>query len=376
MIRSGGTQPGSKLFVCTKPYQYMVARLIKEGCAFENCDLMVLHHFLESGELCSRVEQTGVWNRVMHYDDNLLNQYKSRLNPLEKIWFYRTWNKFVPDILPDVSAYSEVFLAHDGVAAEYAIMREFQRAGKPVHIYEEGFGSYIDTNTHRTIAKKFMKKCSPLLGLPGGYIGGLKWIQSVWVQYPELLAKNGGHPLRRKARRLPMRFKDFMRKPEIVGEWFAIYPELHKLDQLMQGEEVVSIVLTDSWLDSMPDREAFVEHAAAMARETTGGKPSCVYVKQHPGELLSLREKPGLKLLPQKLPIELLYLVMLKNRLSKVHLFSFGSTAVLNLSELCRDADNLDIYIFTSLNIAEEYKIIAARFRELAARCQVQYRTV
>lgn len=367
-----------KLFVCTKPYQYMIARLIKQGSDFEQCDIMILDHFYEAIDFCEKVKKTDVWNKVIYFEDGMLDDYKLKLNPIEKYHFYHSWRKFLPPIMEDISMYSEVFLAHEFVAVEYAIMRKFSSEGKKVTLYEEGYSNYINNSTHETLIMKGLKKFSPWLGLPGGYFGSLKWVDSVWVQRPHLIREDRENPIRFKAKPLPMELTDFLQLPKIMDEMYILFPELAEIDANVQGHEVISVVLTESWHDQMVDRDQYVEQIITKINDVNQDQESLIFFKQHPGESLPMQwVSEQVVLLPKQLPFELLYLIMKKNKLKKVNLFSFGSTAILNLYHLCKDDESLEIYLFgkgMSRTYCMEMKF--PRFCELADNFQVQYRIV
>ncbi|WP_123041895.1 polysialyltransferase family glycosyltransferase [Cohnella candidum] len=365
------------LFVCTKPYQYLIARLIKEGGGYEPCDILILNHFHEAEEFARKVRETGVWKKVFYIDDGQLDQYKLALHPLRKYFFYHGWKKLLPSVLADTSAYSEVFVAHDFVAVEYAIMRKFGSENKPVYLYEEGFGNYINNSTHSRWHMRMLKRMAPLLGLPGGYFGSLRWIDSVWLQRPALIQQDRQNPIRKKTRGLPMTFNRFLAIPRIVEECYRLYPELSEIDRQVAGLKEMSVVLTDSFLDTVPDRAAYVRDMKAKVDEAVGRSDAPMFIKQHPGEKRDIDAVPGKILtLPKKLPCELLYLVILKNGIRKINLFSFGSTAILNLYDLCKSDNSLDIYIFDSLRMEEDVKMIADRFCELAKKHQIAFQTV
>jgi hypothetical protein len=366
-----------RLFICTKPYQYMIARLIKEGCGFEHCDLIVLNHFFEAEDFCSKVRETGVWGKVMFFDDGTLDNYKLELNPLKKYYFYRSWRKFLPPILSDYSEYSELFLAHDFVAVEYAILRHFSSEGKRVTIFEEGFGNYINNSTHTKLHMKFLKRLAPLLGLPGGYIGSLKWVNSVWVQRPELIINDAKNQLRHKVEQLPLKLKDFLGMPEIIKELNMIYPELMEIDRKVQGHDIISVVLTESWHDDISNRNQYMDQFLEKVSASVNKANSPIFIKQHPGESMPIETNSNqIEVLPKKLPIELLYLIMMRNKILKVNLYSFGSTAILNIYDLCRNDENLDIYLISSMTMTSDFKITFQRFCELATNYHVRFKTV
>lgn len=366
-----------RLFICTKPYQYMIARLIKEGNGFDHCDLLILNHFYEAEDFCNKVRETGVWGKVMFFDDGTLDNDKLELNPLKKFLFYRSWKKFLPSILTDFSEYSELFLAHDFVAVEYAILRQFSSDGKRVTIFEEGFGNYINNSTHTKLHMKFLKTLAPLLGLPGGYIGSLKWVNSVWVQRPELIIKDRKNQLRHKVKPLPLKLKDFLGIPEIVKELNMIYPELIEIDQIVRGHNIISVILTESWHDYISNRNQYMDQFIEKVSASVNNDNSPIFIKQHPGESIPIFSNSNqIQVLPKKLPIELLYLIMTSNNIQKVNLYSFGSTAILNIYDLCRIDENLDIYLINSMAMTDDFKITFQRFCELAATYHVRFKTV
>jgi hypothetical protein len=356
----------------------MIARLTKLGCRFEQCDIMILDHFYEAMDYCEKTKRTGIWNKVMYFNDGMLDDYKLKLNPVEKYIFYHSWKRFLPSIMEDISMYSEVFLAHDFVAVEYAIMRKFSSEGKKVTIFEEGYGNYINNSTHETLLLKSLKRISPWLGLPGGYFGSLKWVDSVWVQRPQLIKEDLSNPIRFKAKPLPMQLTEFLQLPEIIEEMYILFPEIAVLDAHVQGAEEISVVLTESWHDEIKDRDEYVTQIITKVNETVQNEDSLIFIKQHPGENLQMQwDSAQIVLLPKQLPIELLYLIMKKHKLKKVNLFSFGSTAILNLYHLCKEDDSLDIYLFGESMCRTHYmELMFPLFCELAARFQVQYKIV
>ncbi|MCD9023660.1 alpha-2,8-polysialyltransferase family protein [Cohnella silvisoli] len=368
---------GKTLFVCTKPYQYLLARLIKKGCGFDKCDLIILNHFYEAADFSRKVRDTGVWNNVLFIDDESLDQKKLKLNPIMKYFFYQSWSRYLPGTLSDISPYTEVFLAHDFVAVEYAIIRKFSSEGKRSTLYEEGFGNYINNSTHKSWHMKLLKRLAPWFGLPGGYFGSLKWINSVWLQRPELIVSDNKNPLRHKTRSLPMAFKDFLHDPGIMKECYAIYPELHEIDRWLNGKDTMTVVLTEPFVDEVADRGKYFAEIIAKVNLTIGSEDTLVFFKQHPGEQLPIEAiSSQIMPLPKKLPIELLYLVITKNNIRKVNMFSFGSTAILNLYDLCKTNESLDIFIIESMGMSEDDKVISSRFCDLALQYNIQFQTL
>lgn len=363
------------LFVCTKPYQYLIARLIKEGCRLESCDVLILNHFHEADRFAAKVAETGVWRQVLYMDDGEIDQYKLSLHPLRKYFFYHNWKMNLPVELADTSEYGKVFVAHDFVAVEYAIMRKFSSENKPVYLYEEGFGNYINNSTHSSWHMKLLKRAAPWFGLPGGYFGSLRWIDSVWLQRPRLVIADSRNPVRRKVRALPLSFGSFLRCPHIMDECYSLYPELLGIDRQVAGCEAITVVLTDPFLDNMPNRPAFIRHIAQKVMDTVGDRSAPLFFKQHPGEKLAI-DDPHIHLLPKRLPCELLYLVMLRNRIRNIYVFSFGSTSILNLYDLCKVDNSLKIYILDSLGLEKDTQMIASRFCELADKHRIAYQIV
>jgi hypothetical protein len=364
------------LFVCTKPYQYLIARLIKEGCGFACCDLVVLNHFWDAADFARKVEETGVWNRVMFIDDGQIDQFKHSLHPLRKYFFYHNWPKLLPAELQDISGYEEVFVAHDFVAMEYAVIRKFSSERKRVNLYEEGFGNYINNSTHTRWHMRLLKWAAPWFGLPGGYFGSLKWVDAVWLQRPSLVTTNRRNPIRRKTRGLPLPFDQFLGLPAVIRECDHLYPELREIDRQIAGHDAIAVVLTDPFLDAVPERRQYLRVIRKKVYETLGNRDVPLFFKQHPGERRSVEEDGCGLTLPRKLPGELLYVVMRRNGIRKIHLFSFGSTVILNLYDLCKQDNSLDIYIFDSLAGNRDVRMIADRFCSLAAKHQIAFQYV
>ncbi|MBB6671688.1 hypothetical protein [Cohnella nanjingensis] len=368
---------GKVLFVCTKPYQYLMARLIKEGQRLGRCDIVIIDHFHEAADFSVKVRESRVWEQVFYIEDDRVDQYKLGLGPVRKFFFYQHWRKLLPPVLADIADYDEAFVAHDFVAVEYAIIRNFASAGKRASLYEEGFGNYINNSTHTKWHMKLLKKIAPMLGLPGGYFGSVRWIEAIWLQRPGLILADRRNPLRRKARHLPLAFSAFLELPEIAKECYALYPELAEIDALVAGQEVISVILTDPFLDEMPDRPGYVREMLGKVAQATGDDRSPVFLKQHPGEKLAVDADEGrFAILPKQLPSELLYLIIVKHKIRKLNLFSFGSTAILNLYDLCRTDNSMDIFIFDSLMLKPDVKVISDRFCELAERHHIQFRLV
>jgi hypothetical protein len=224
---------------------------------------------------------------------------------------------------------------------------------------------------------KFLKRVSPLLGLPGGYIGSLKWVNSVWVQHFELIIEDRKNQIRHKVKQLPLKLKDFLGNPEIVKELNMIYPELMEIARRVQGHDIISVILTESWHDNILNRNQYMNQFIEKVTASVNNVISPIFIKQHPGESMPIETNSNqIEVLPKKLPIELLYLIMMSNKIQKVNLYSFGSTAILNIYDLCRNDENLDIYLIHSMVMTSDYKITFQHFCELATNYQVKFKTL
>ena len=69
------------LFICTKPYQYLMCRLIVEGYGYTNSELIVLNHFEGASSFVNKLQNLKVWSRVYFIDDAGTNELSSKLNP-------------------------------------------------------------------------------------------------------------------------------------------------------------------------------------------------------------------------------------------------------------------------------------------------------
>jgi len=236
-----------ELFICTKPYQYLICRLILKGYKFKNADIVVLNHFEGANNFVDKLKQLDVWNHVYFVDDSELNKYSKELNFVQKFWFYNHWKRLLPNIKINYDDYDSLYFAHEGVATEYAIMRRFKRDGKMTIIYEEGYGNYVNINTHKFL-KRFLKESSHLFNIPGSYIGELKFVDKVLLQYPEI-AKRLNLPISRKVEKLPMTLNTFLSDPVIQEEFKKLFPDIPELPTNSVSE--VFLILGESFLSKI-----------------------------------------------------------------------------------------------------------------------------
>lgn len=360
-----------KLFVCTKPYQYLICRLIKEGYRCDQSDLLVLNHFEGAEQFVEAVSKLGIWEQVFFEDDTILNKRNAQLGILQKFTFYHNWKRLLPSCIASYEEYDELYFAHEGVAMEYGLMRQFAVQGKPAIVYEEGFGNYISVNLHAALRKRLLKEISHWLGIPGSYIGRLKYVDAVLLQRPDILDER--NPISRKARPLPLTLHEFLSREHIRQEMCNIYPEIRSLSSVIGKGDAIAVLLGESWWDTLPNREQYIRE---LLKKIIGADFSKVFVKQHPGEIEQLEGLPGeVEFIPKRLPLELLYLAI-KERIKRLCLFTFGSTAVFNLYELFSDECDVKIIILRDLNLDRRFTLGSEKFRAVADKLGVVYSVV
>jgi len=359
-------RPQKKLFVCTRPYQYLMCRLIKDGYMYNACDLLVLNHFDDAPALTHALRTLRVWERVFFEDDTEQNRRNAGLNSLQKLFFYHNWRPLLPASISSYDEYDGLFLAHDGVATEYGIMRQFNAQGKHATVYEEGFGNYVCTNDHTDNATRLLKRLAHWFRLPGDHIGRLQYIDTVLLQWPEILTRDRTNPLKKKARALPLTLREFLSRDQIREEMETLYPELEVLSSSVQKGNAVAILLGDLWWDVVPNREQYVRSLLGRIPLITGTHLDRIFIKQHPGEMKVLEPLGNeVGFIPKRLPLELFFLAA-KGKIKDLFLLSFGSTAILNLHELLSKECRVHILILPTPLPDTSVDVTTRRFLVLA----------
>jgi hypothetical protein len=364
-----------KLFVCTKPYQYLICRLIKEGFAYDRADLLVLNHFDDAKQFTDSVEKLGIWNRVFFEDDAQLNRYNAQLNLIQKFFFYHDWKRLLPSCIEDYMEYNKLYFAHDGVAMEYGLMRKFADQGKPCIIYEEGIGNYVSTNHHIGVIKRSLKEIAHWFGIPGSYIGRLKYVNKILLQRPDSLDLDKSDPIRGKIFPLPFNLKDFLVLSHIERELLAIYPMLNDLSENVPARGAIGILLGESWWDALPNRDEYLNRRVREIQERYEADLGAIFIKQHPGEtndIINLAE--CFKVIPRNLPIELLYNVIRRRRPTSILLFTFESTAALNLYLFLSGEKSIaKIVVLRDSRLDPERVLSNSRFEDLLNEMGIRY---
>lgn len=360
-----------KLFICTKPYQYLMCRLILKGYNFESADIIVLNHFKQAGNFAMKLKQLNIWNRVYFIDDSKLNKRSSNLTPIQKFWFYNNWQRILPAININYNDYDGLYFAHEGVAVEYAIMRKFKKDRKTATIYEEGYGNYININTHNSV-KSFLKSISHLFNIPGSYIGRLKFVDRILLQYPEV-AKKLNLPILRKVEKLPITLPMFLRDPTIQKELKNLFPSIPALPKNYNLDAF--LILGESYLSDIGYGD-FIEKIVDYIKSSFSEERPIIFFKQHPGEFLTPATLPitNLIIIPAILPIEMFYSYVLNNGIKTLHIYTFGSTAVINLHMMLANTCQTKVTLLESSKIPYKYKLSADRFKQLSKFLGIKYK--
>ena len=199
------------LFVCTKPYQYLIAELIMKSSS-ERSDIVIVDHFLNAREFSENLKKSGLWNNVSFLDDRTLRtqSYFYRI-----LFYYHYWGPFVESLDLPLKDYYKLYIAHDSVLCEYALAKYFNRRKKEVILHEEGYGNYVSTNSHLGL-KRVLKTVSHLFGIPGDHLGRLRFVNKILLQYPELVSRKAPKALSRKIESLPNVLSSYLSAESVV----------------------------------------------------------------------------------------------------------------------------------------------------------------
>jgi len=365
------------LFICTKPYQYLMCRLIVEGYGYTNSELIVLNHFEGASSFVNKLQNLKVWSRVYFIDDAGTNELSSKLNPFQKIFFYQDWQKLLPSSLKNWDSYESLYIAHEGVATEYGIMKKFYEFKKPVIMYEEGFGNYINVNQHQNIFKRMLKEVSHLFGIPGSYLGRLKYVDKVLVQRPDIIINEKHNPIRKKVVRLPISLSEFLLLPNIRKEMNNIFPQLDELLLQIEGINKISLFLGESYNAKLKNYQGYMDKIIELV-EDSSKDVDAIFIKQHPGDDKMLefgnRDKKII-LIPKILPIELLY-ALFNEKLKLLKVFTLGSTAAINLHNLFLNQCDIEVNILSDKTLPVSQSGNVQKFKEMALKFGVKHSVI
>ena len=202
---------GRSLFVCTKPYQYLIAELIMESSS-ERSDIIIVDHFLNAREFSENLKKSHLWNNVSLLEDGTLRA-QSLLHRM--LFYYYYWRPFVESLDLPLKDYNKLYIAHDSVLCEYALAKYFNRRKKEVILHEEGYGNYVSTNSHLGL-KRVLKTVSHLFGIPGDHLGRLRCVNKILLQYPELVSRKAPKALSRKIESLPNVLSSYLSAESVV----------------------------------------------------------------------------------------------------------------------------------------------------------------
>lgn len=349
------------LFVCTKPYQYLIARLIKEGRKYKSCDILILNHFYKSREFAESIRELGIWDNVFYEDDSSIIEYVKNLPYYKKFFYYKNWRDIIPPIFYDIEQYNKLYIAHDTVVLEYALMKKFSSENKDVYLFEEGTGNYINTNFHKSFVKRIIREFSYIVGMPSSYLGRSKEVKAILLSRPEIIKRMRYNPVKRKVMKLPLELSDFLNKQEIREEFYHIYPELHYIEKDIKNLKEISIILTEPQFDTLTNREFYLRKIIDKAQRSNDEYESVTLIKQHPGETKDLPKVEGIGIIPKNIPIEMIKIIK-NEKLKKINLFTFGSTAVFTIKELFKKDIEVNIFLIDDENQQNYFKKLANKF--------------
>jgi len=360
------------LFICTKPFQYLICRLILKGYNYSNSDIIVLNHFKDAEEFCFRLKKLKVWKSVYFFDDSKLKRSSDTLNIIQKIYFYNNWMNFIPQLGINYNEYDVLFFAHDSVLVEYGIMRYFKKQNKKTILYEDGLTNYTDVNAYKdentyNFVKYCLKEKAHLLNMPGSHLGKLKFVDKILVQYPELVNKMN-LPTAKKVDKLPMKLSEFINCVEIQEELYKLFPEMLKLPK--PNTSRVSLFLGESSpLDII--KNSYIENIIKFIKNNSCHE-DMIFVKQHPGKdnEYSIIPSSDFIVIPKVIPIELFLIYIYTNNIKSLCIYTFGSSAALNLYLLLKNDCDVNI-VFIKNN-----KIYRKRYKKISRILKIKYDSI
>lgn len=342
------------LFVCTRPYQYLICWLIRDSLKEDVNDILILNHFVDADKFAARLNRQSIWDNVYFFDDIESRNAHRGLNLFQKVCFYRQWKRYLPGVVPNWNKYGSLYCAHDGVPSEYAIIRYLTSHRVRTTIYEEGYGNYITINNHSGLMR-ILKRLARLIDLPGEYIGETRFVHKILLQHPEKLPSRTRKAIGSKVEALPESLKNFLQrhKTELVD----LFPELSAVKNELAGVRHLKMILTESFISDQYYELAIMN--LCRGRSTPGER---IMVKQHPGERnRSLVQARDVLSIPKYIPVEAACTVLCT--LDKLDVYTFGSTAALNLKLLLEPEVQVRIYLLAD---PQEVNPLADQFLTLA----------
>jgi len=103
-----------------------------------------------------------------------------------------------------------------------------------------------------------------------------------------------------------------------------------------------------------------------------------IFLKQHPGENsnYSFLPKGRLIVIPKIIPIEMFYFYALNNGIKSLYIYTFGSTAAINLYMMLKNICRVEIVVLTDHRIPFIYSSTLDKFRQLAQLFEIKYHTL
>lgn len=130
-------------FVCTTPYQIIAATAIVLN-ENQSADLVIVPQFSGACKYYSRIEELGIYSRVILVDTTQIESYKNRRTKLfiglGILSNYICLNRIVPKILGETQ-YKRIYISsHAHIGRLISIY--YKRKGSEIIFYDDGEGSY------------------------------------------------------------------------------------------------------------------------------------------------------------------------------------------------------------------------------------------
>lgn len=322
------------LFIITSPYQYLIARGLKEHLN-DSSDLIILNHYEGAKELYFDLKNKEIWNDVYFFDDTFIRKEYKNGSLRKKLLMFKNCQKILPNL--KYEKYNNLFIAHDTVLFEYSVAKKFYQLSKKVFLIEDGYGNYVNLNKNKNFIIANLKKLMSLLDMPGNYLGQVRYISEILVQFPEQIYKQK-FPIGKKVNELPFVLKDILIK--LKDELLSTF----KVSQITLPKDSV-LILTEPIND-----ENFKKSVYQIYNKFNN---KSVILKPHPRDTLDYSNINGIKILSNRFPVELIPLLLGDNN-NQLKIVSWGSTATLNLYLILKN--KADIIFINDSNFYEKGK--------------------
>lgn len=151
-------------YFCSTPYQILVALQIQRTfCKNKIADLYILNHFNDSNEYVTRLDKTGIFNKVIYVEclnfsiSFRTNKVKRLVKKIKSFYLYKYFSlKYLG--ISNIK-YTDVYFSTPDVIIQIGLKKIYENnKNVKVHLFEDGAGIYLGFSQILTKSKKFFNK--------------------------------------------------------------------------------------------------------------------------------------------------------------------------------------------------------------------------